>query len=84
MHVNYQRFKLGFSAVGMKVGDLRFESHHQIGHAVHNGGAKVVNLAGVAPEVARKAGGVRVQTHAKHGLVALGGCAELVHKGGAV
>ena len=65
----HQALQLAFGAVGGEVGNLRFEGDHQIGHAVDDGGAKVVNLVGVTLELAGEFGGLRVQAHAQHGMV---------------
>ena len=59
-HVFHQALELAFGAVRGKVGNLRLEGDHQVGRGIHDGGAKIVNLVGVAFEFAGKLGGVRV------------------------
>ena len=65
-HVFHQPLKLAFGTVRGKVGNLGFEGHHQVGRGVHDRGAKIVNLVGVAFEFSRKLGGLRVQPDAQH------------------
>ena len=77
----HQAFELAFGAVRGKVSDLRLEAADQVGCGVHDGGAKVVDLVGIAFVAVRKFGGFGVQAHAKHGAVLALGGAQHVKKG---
>ena len=81
-HVRHQALQLVLSAVRGKVGDLRLEGDDQVGHAVNNCGAKIVDFAGVALEFGGKARWLRVQPDAQHGLVFLLGSTQHVDKRG--
>jgi hypothetical protein len=80
-HVLHQAFELALGAVRGKVGDLGFEAADQVGGGIHDGGAKVVNLVGVAFAAVRKFGGFGVQAHAEHGAVLALGGAQHVEEG---
>ncbi len=69
-HVFHQLFQLVFGAVRGEVGDLRLEGDHQVGGGVDDGGAEVVDLAGVTLQAGRETRGFGVQPHAQHGAVA--------------
>jgi hypothetical protein len=76
--VRHQALELVFGAVRRKVGNLGFETAHQIGCGIDNACAKVIDLAGIPLESRRKLGGFRVQAHAQQGVVlALGGAQHI-------
>ncbi|KAF5293861.1 hypothetical protein FQA39_LY19373 [Lamprigera yunnana] len=50
----------------------------QIVGGIHDCRAKVIDLAGIAPHLAGKAAGLRVEPHAQQGMVLGGGSAQLV------
>ncbi len=80
-HVFHQAFELALGAVCGEVGNLRLEGQHQIGGGIDDGGAKIINLAGVAQKPAGEFGGLRVQAHAQQGVVLALCGAQHVEKG---
>ena len=68
-HVGDQALQLVFGAVGGEIGDLRLEGADQISRRIDDGGAKIVDFAGIAVQLAGKFGRFRVQADAQHGVV---------------
>jgi hypothetical protein len=78
--VLHQLFELVFGAVRGEIGDLRLEGDRQVGRGIDDGGAKVVDLAGIALQPGGEPGGFGVEAHAQQRAVAALGGAQLVQE----
>jgi hypothetical protein len=73
--------KLGFCAVGGKVGNLGLERLRDVGSGIDDCRAEIKNFAGIAFPCARKSAGLGVQAHAKQAVVLRSSRAEHVCEG---